>query len=140
MDPMSDFFEGASAAEVRERLAVQVEQAQRRAEAATAVRVEIEAVREQATSPRRELTVTVDSSGRLIDVALTDAGLQLGARALGRMIVDTSVRAQQAAGARAARIAADAFGEDDPAVAHLRSEIEARAPKADGLPDGIEYR
>ncbi|MGN8026732.1 YbaB/EbfC family nucleoid-associated protein [Microbacterium sp. 22242] len=137
---MSGFFEGMTAEEVQERLAVQVEQAQQRAEAASAVRSEIEAVREQATSLRREVTVAVDASGRLLDVTLSEAALQLGARALGRMIVDTSVKAQQAAGARAARIAAEAFGEDDPAVAHLRSEIEARAPKSDGLPDGIEYR
>jgi hypothetical protein len=133
---VSGFFDGLSADEVSERLAREVEQAQQRAAAASAVRAEIEAVRERVSSPRRELSVVVDASGRLLDVALTDDALRLSPAALGRLLVETAGRAQQAAGDRAGRIAADAFGEDDPAVAHLRGEIDARAPK----PDGIEYR
>ncbi|MDQ4215261.1 YbaB/EbfC family nucleoid-associated protein [Microbacterium sp. ASV81] len=133
---MSGFFGGATPGEVRERLARELEQAQQRAAAAAGVRADIEAVRERLSSPRRELTVVVDASGRLLDVGLTEAALQLGPAALGRLLVETANKAQQAAGERAARIAAEAFGEDDPAVAHLRSEIEERAPKA----DGIEYR
>lgn len=133
---MSGFFDGGTADEVSERVARDLERAQQRAVAASAVRAEIEAVRERVSSPRRELSVVVDASGRLLDVGLTDDALRLGPAALGRLLVETSGRAQQAAGARAGRIAADAFGEDDPAVAHLRGEIEARAPRS----DGIEYR
>lgn len=133
---MSGFFDGGTADEVSERVARDLERAQQRAVAASVVRAEIEAVRERVSSPRRELSVVVDASGRLLDVGLTDDALRLGPAALGRLLVETSGRAQQAAGARAGRIAADAFGEDDPAVAHLRGEIEARAPRS----DGIEYR
>jgi hypothetical protein len=133
---VSGFFDGLSADEVSERLARDLEQAQRRAEAATAVRAEIEAIQERVSSPRRELSVVVDASGRLLDVGLTDEALRMSPAALGRLLVETAGRAQQAAGVRAGRIAADAFGEDDPAVAHLRGEIEARAARS----DGIEYR
>lgn len=134
---MDGLFAGLGPAEVRERVARQIEEAQQRAAAATGVRTEIESVRERASSPRRELTVTVDASGRLLDVELAVAAMDLDARALGRLIVETAGRAQRAAGERAAQIAAEAFGEDDPAVAHLRSEIEERLPEDDNR---IEYR
>ncbi|PKI89917.1 hypothetical protein CW368_12190 [Actinomycetales bacterium SN12] len=132
---MAGFFDGVGAGEVRERFAAQVEQAHRRAEAAVAARIEIQGVRERVVSPRGELSVVVDASGRLLDVGLTDAALRLTPGALSRLILEMAQKAQWAAGERAVQVAAEAFGEEDAAVAHLRGEIAQLAPE----PGGVEY-
>ncbi|WP_051191869.1 YbaB/EbfC family nucleoid-associated protein [Microbacterium luticocti] len=104
----------------------QVAAAQQRAQAAQQMRAQVEAVRGTASSPRRELSVTVDASGRLVDVELSDAALNLGARDLSRMIVSTAQAASRDAGQQAVDLAAAAFGDDSPVVARLRDEVQAR--------------
>ena len=114
-----------------ERVQVQVEQAQERARAAQQMRAQVEAVRGKAYSPRRELAVTVDASGRLVDVELSDAAMDLRARDLSRLIVATAQAAQRDAGQQAVAMASEAFGDQSPVVARLRDELDSRAAQAE---------
>ncbi|OAN42090.1 YbaB/EbfC family nucleoid-associated protein [Microbacterium sp. H83] len=137
---MTDTFDWSDPVATRARIEQQVRDAERRAEQAAQVRDDIAAVREQASSPKRDVTVTVDSSGRLAAVALTDAAFDRSPAALGELIVSLAGDAQRAAGARAVEIAAEAFGAEDAAVEHLRDEIaQLPDPGQDGRPR-IEYR
>ncbi|WEG09296.1 YbaB/EbfC family nucleoid-associated protein [Microbacterium horticulturae] len=108
------------------RVQDQVAAAQQRAQAAQQMRAQVEAVRGTAYSQRRELSVTVDASGRLVDVELSDAALDLRARDLSRLIVTTAQAASRDAGQQAMDLAVTAFGEDSPVVARLRDEVQAR--------------
>lgn len=108
------------------RVQDQVAAAQQRAQAAQQMRARVDAVRGTAFSPRRELSVTVDASGRLVDMELSDAALDLRAKDLSRLIVTTAQAATRDAGQQATELAAAAFGEDSPVVARLRDEVEAR--------------
>lgn len=110
-----------------ERVQQQVKQAQQRAQAAQQMRAEVEAVRGKAYSQRRELAVTVDASGRLVDVELSDAAMDLRARDLASLIVATAQAAARDAGQQAMDLAAAAFGEDSPVVARLRDEVDSRS-------------
>lgn len=58
----------------------------------------------RATSPRGEVTVTVNAGGVLDDVTLTPAARALEADQLARLIVTTARQAQQAAGEQVAEI------------------------------------
>jgi len=125
---VSDFFSSAGADAAIARVEEQVAAAQARAAQAQQVQADIDAVRASATSPRREVTVTVDATGRLAGVRLSDAAYDLRPDALGRLIVETANRAQRLAGEQALEITATAFGADSPVVAHLRDELEKEPP------------
>ncbi|MFF2054031.1 YbaB/EbfC family nucleoid-associated protein [Leifsonia sp. NPDC058194] len=128
---MTDFFSADADADLAvARIEEQIAEAQERARRAGEVRQQIEALRGSATSPRRELTVTVDAGGRLLAVDLTDAAYRLAARDLGRLIVETANAAQRQAGAQAVAAASEAFGEESGIVAHLRDEVERARPAA----------
>jgi hypothetical protein len=134
---VSDFFSAdADADRAVARIEEQIAEAQERARRATEVRQRIEALRGSATSPRRELTVTVDASGRLAAVDLTDAAYRLSPRDLGRLLVETANAAQRQAGAKALEVASEAFGADSGVVAHLREEVEKAPPAGEGAGDG----
>ncbi len=140
---MSDFFSAdADADRAVRRIEEQVAEAQERARRAAEVRQGIDALRGVATSPRRELSVTVDASGRLVDVEVTDAAYRLSPRDLGRLIVETTRAAGRQAGAKAVELASEAFGAESGIVTHLRDEIERSKGPGDGvLGDGtrIQY-
>lgn len=110
------------------RVQQQVAQAQEQAVRAQAMKSEIDALRVTASDPRRRVSVTVDASGRLIDVELANSAYDVGAAELGRLLVQTANEAQRDAGAVAIQIAADTFGEDSAVVDHLRDELEAMYP------------
>ncbi|MFE1646752.1 YbaB/EbfC family nucleoid-associated protein [Microbacterium sp. P01] len=129
---MSDFFSADIDADLAiERVQQQIADAQARAAKAQAMRSDIEAVRGVASSPRREVTITVDASGRLAGVELADSAYDLSARELGRLIVETSNDAQRKAGEQALALAAEAFGEDSSVVDHLRAELDKEPPSAE---------
>lgn len=131
---MSDFFSAELDADLAiSRVQQQIADAQKMAAKAEAMREDVAAVRGVATAPRRELTVTVDSGGRLLKVDVADAAYDLEPRDLGRLIVATAEQARQKAGEQAIALAAEAFGEDSGVVAHLREEIEARPSDLDDV-------
>lgn len=100
--------------------------AQERAVRAEQVKAEVDAVRGRGRSPRGEVVVEVDASGQLRDVDLTDAAMALRPDELSRLIVEAARAAQREAGGRAVTIMGEAFGEDSPLTAHLRTEVEQR--------------
>jgi YD repeat-containing protein len=125
---VSDFFATGDADAAIARVEDQIAAAQARAAQARQLREDIDAVRGSATSPRREVTVTVDASGRLADVRLTEGAYELQADALGRLLVETANRAQRVAGEKALDLTAEVFGKDSPVVDHLRAELDRVPP------------
>lgn len=92
------------------------------------MQVDIDAVRAAATSPRREVSVTVDATGRLVGIRLADAAFELRPDALERVIVETAGDAQRLAGEQALEISRAAFGADSAIVERLAGEIERQSP------------
>lgn len=131
---MSDFFRagaGADADDVIARVEQQMAAAQMQAQRAQQFHDEIKAVRGESLSPRGEVRATVDASGRLAALDLSERALELSPRELGRLIVATSDAAQRAAGERAVGLAGEAFGTDSPVVGRLRAELDEEPPSAD---------
>lgn len=122
------------------RVNEQIAEAQENAVRAEQVKQDIDGLRERASSPRREVTVTVDASGRFTDLELTREAMMLAPDALARLVVETAARAQRGAGQRAIEIAAEVFGAESLAVDHLRGEVAARTPDRFGPDDEIGYR
>ncbi|UVS78769.1 YbaB/EbfC family nucleoid-associated protein [Actinokineospora sp. UTMC 2448] len=99
----------------------------RLAEAAAGAKAAAEGLRTagaRATSPRGEVTVTVNAAGALEDLALTPAARRLEVEALAQLIVTTARQARHAAGAHATAILTHHFG-DGPALDLIRSHAEA---------------
>jgi DNA-binding protein YbaB len=131
-----------SADEMIARVNAQVQEAQDRAAQATQFRAGVESVRGRALSPRGEVEVEADASGRLTDITLAAAALAHRPDVLGRLIVQTSHQAHQRAGEQAVQLAADAFGEDSETVSRLRDEVARRVGPEPAGPSGatIDYR
>lgn len=118
---------------VKARFRQHVADAQNRAQE---MRGEIDAVRGRGTSPRREVVVTADASGALMDLKLTDEALEFSPTTLAEMILDATGKARRDAGEQAIRITSDAFGESSSAVTMMRDEIDRRESARD---TGITY-
>lgn len=108
------------------RVQQDIEAARERAEKAAAAQAAIAAVRGRGRSPRGDVTVEVDASGMLRDLALTDDAMRRSPRELEALILDAARAAQRDAGAKAVAVAEDAWGAGNPAVEHLRAEVEQR--------------
>jgi len=135
MDSSSNMW--GSPDEAMARVNAQVAEAQQRAERATAVRIEMDALRGKAKSPKGEVEVEVDTSGRLVGLELTSDALELGERALSKLIIETSRAA--GAGELAVELAADAFGAESSITARFRDEITERNVKAAPVESDIKY-
>lgn len=129
--------EWGSADDVLGTIQKQIDQAQQTARVAQALRSDIDALKVAEQSPRREVTVTVDSTGRLIDLRLEDAAASLSLADLERVILDTARTAARKAGQRAVALAEDHFGEGSSVAQRLQSEVDERAA---GSADGVSYR
>lgn len=77
-----------------------------------------------ATSPRGEVSVTVNAGGALDDVTLTPAARRLEADALSVLIVATAREAQRLAGERMAEVMAGYLGEGE-ALARVTEHLPA---------------
>ncbi|ROP35168.1 YbaB/EbfC family nucleoid-associated protein [Saccharothrix texasensis] len=93
-------------ADYRERL-------ERAAQGARAASASLREVGATATSPRGEVSVTVNAGGLLDDVTLTPAARRLEADALSVLIVATAREAQRLAGARMAEVMCGYLGEGE---------------------------
>jgi len=127
---VTDLFSSREAEAAIARIEQQVAEAQVRAAQAQQVQADIDAVRASATSPRREITVTVDAAGRLAGIRLADAAYDLRTDTLEQLIVETAGRAQRLAGEQALEISRAAFGADSPIVERLAGEIDREPPSA----------
>lgn len=110
------------------RVNQQVSAAQARAESATRLREQIEQVQGRARSPRGEVEVTTDSTGRVTDLYLHDDALHLGADRLSQMILTTIDQARRQAAETTVEMARETFGDDSPAVTVLAAEINRQSP------------
>jgi DNA-binding protein YbaB len=93
-------------ADYRERL-------ERAAHGARAASASLREVGASATSPRGEVTVTVNAGGVLDQVTLTPAARKLEVDALAVLIVATAREAQRLAGARMTEVMAGYLGEGE---------------------------
>lgn len=84
-------------------------------------------VGQTATSPRREVTVTVGAGGALEDLTLTPAARTLESDELARLILDTTRRARYAVGAQAVGIATEYF-DASPALEIIKQHLPTAAP------------
>jgi DNA-binding protein YbaB len=114
----------SSIATIREQMAATLA----RAEQAQGLKDQIARVRATSTSPRREVTVVVDASGRLVDVTFSADATNLSPDELSKEVLAAVARAQREAGDQAIALTADIFGEDSETVAMLRSEVDERMP------------
>jgi DNA-binding protein YbaB len=121
----------------RARIQEQLEQAQRAAVKATAVRDQIAAIRGTATSRDRAVTAVCDASGALLDLELADDVQDANPRALAQQIVATVREATAKAGAQAVAVAQEAFGEDSATANQLRAEVADREARREA--PGISY-
>lgn len=136
---MSDPLDGSlfpDAEATAARIERQIADAQETARRAELMKVEYEAIRGHAASPRGEVEVTVETSGRLTALRLADDALRLEPEALSALILSTAALAQQEAAAQSLTLVSDTFGEDSAVTAHLRDElgrISSDETRGDGL-------
>ena len=115
----------------------QIDHAQKFAVEAQRVQQEIAAVVGRARSRDGLVTVTVSVSGQLTDLHISEDASEGSMAELAKTIRTTMAGAQARAGEQAVQLMGDAFGEDAPATARLRSELEQRAAPPEGR--GLKY-
>jgi DNA-binding protein YbaB len=97
---------------------------ERVAYSARAASASLREVGASASSPRGEVTMTVNAAGGLEHVALTPAARKLEADVLAALIVTTSREAQRLASTRMAEVMAGYLGEGD-ALAEITQHLPA---------------
>ncbi len=97
---------------------------ERAAYGARAASASLREVGASATSPRGEVTVTVDAAGVLDHVSLAAAARKLDADTLAALIVTTAREAQRLASARMAEVMAQYLG-DGEALAQITQHLPA---------------
>ena len=138
MDSSSNMW--GSPDEAMARVAQQVQEAQERAARASEVRAEMDALRGVATSPKREVEATADTSGRLVGLVLSGDALELHESDLAQLILATAAQAAARAGALAVDLAAEAFGAESAITSRFRDEISERNETANPTGSDISYR
>lgn len=99
---------------------------------ATVVADEARTAAASARSPRGEVVVTARAGGVISAVEFSQAALDLGAAALGRITAETIAEAQHAAATRFADRAAEEFVGNPELAAELRAEAEQAFPAPGG--------
>lgn len=82
-----------------------------------------------ARSPRGEVTVTAQPTGRVVSVVLTEAAESLAAPELSRLLTETVALAQHRAAMDALDRSAAVLGDGSPLVAQMRGEALAAFPE-----------
>jgi hypothetical protein len=114
-----------------DRIDEQVADVQRRAEQAARLRDEVDALRGSATATGREVSVEVDSLGRLVGISFDAGAYNLPPRELGQVVLRTVAAARDQAGRAVMDRVEDAFGADSETAAALRSTYQPPTPPAD---------
>ncbi|MFC0707754.1 YbaB/EbfC family nucleoid-associated protein [Cellulomonas uda] len=112
------WHEGAS-----ERIARQVRDAERHAEAAEALRDEFARQHASARSGRGEVRVEVDARGRLVRLVLSDRATALPAATLARLVEDTARAAAHQVDASALALVERRLGAGSPLLAAMREDL-----------------
>lgn len=85
--------------------------------------------RASAESPGGETTVTVDSSGGMIALHLTEQAMRLPADELAAMILDTSQRAQATMARQMASLVSDLYGAGSETAAFIGGAYTSQFPE-----------
>ncbi|PTT20562.1 hypothetical protein DBR36_05635 [Microbacterium sp. HMWF026] len=112
-----------------------VRRAQQRAERYPALQASIDAVRGSAVSIRRDLSVEVDAGGVLRDLRIADAALYCCKQQAASEILELVAKATRTARAKTLEATTEIMGADDPIVATIAQQLEARNA-ADDAPAG----
>lgn len=83
----------------------------------------------------RMVTVTVDARGRLVDLKLTREATDLFPSDLATTILDCVDKARSRAGAKASKIASDAWGAESDLDQRMRKAYSPRTESASDAPD-----
>lgn len=106
-----------------------------RAERQTAVTAELsdrlQQARGSAESPGGEVVVTVDQSGGLADLQLTDQAMRLSTRELGELILATSRRAQANLAKEVSAIVDGLYGAGSTTAGFIGGTYSAQFPEPD---------
>lgn len=127
------------------RVEREAEEAQQRAVVAQRFATDVAAMRAEARSPRGEVSLAVDTSGRLTALDLTDGALELPASELAALILSVAASAQKRAARAAIALSEEVFGAEAGVVGQLRGEFEARVgdlsgdEETDGGPTGVRW-
>jgi YbaB/EbfC DNA-binding family protein len=114
-------------------LADQMADVQRRAEAAAALRDEVDAMRESGTSAGREVTVEVDSIGRLVDITFSAGASRLSPDDLASVVLDTVGAARERIGHAVMARIEDTFGAGSATAEAMRpTYLPPPEPDSDG--------
>lgn len=119
------------------RLREQVAQAQETARRADEMKDRFEAIRGRAASPRDEVRVTVETSGRLTALELDESARDLTAKDLAALILRTVGEAQRRAADESMALVAETFGPESPVAENLRGELARMVPPD---PSGSDLR
>lgn len=101
---------------------------ERAAYGARAASASLREVGASVTSPRGEVTVTVNAAGALDGLSLTPAARKLESDALAELIMATTREAQRLAGARMAEVMAGYLG-DGEALAQITQHLPAEVAR-----------
>lgn len=113
------------------RINDQIAAAQEHAEKAITLRDKVESIREQATSPNREISIEVDSLGRITNLELTETAYTHTPTKLAKLILATFNQAHRLAGQATITMAEATFGTESQSVAALRETYLPPEPPQD---------
>lgn len=135
---MEDAQEAAAAALAK--IDAQVAAAEARRAGLDQLAEEIATLTATARSPQGEVTAEAQSSGRIVQVSVTEAAVKLSATRLSQLLTETVAEAQRKAALAAVECSARVLGEESPLVGQLRTEAEAAYPAPGGASSDIGYR
>jgi DNA-binding protein YbaB len=118
--------------EVLARIDDDVRRVQQRAAILATLQQTVDGIRGTARSDQHDVTVEVDSSGRVTDLRIEDQAFQRGGRQLSGEILALIRAALRSAREQALAATAELVGEDDPMIGVIRAEDEAAAANSHG--------
>ncbi|QCQ17405.1 YbaB/EbfC family nucleoid-associated protein [Microbacterium sp. RG1] len=128
-----------AAEEVREalqRIDEQVAQAAAHADEMQLLAAQISELSAEVSSPRGEVSITVDVSGRLTDLRFDDSAFDLTPRELSALVLDAVAEGYRRTSTASVDLAEATLGPQSPTVAHLRDGVEANAPRINRPDEG----
>lgn len=137
-DAMSDLDPLAEAG-IRE-IEAQIAESQRRADKAVQLRDEIDAMSDSVTSSGREVTIDVDSLGRLRNITFADSAYHLDPARLAEVVLETYRQAHQAIGTAIMHKIEDAYGAESATTEAMRQTFMPPPPPVDDEPKNTPPR
>lgn len=107
------------------RIREDVRRAEERGALLPQLQAAVDGVRGRAISPRRDISVEVDSSGALRALNISDAALERGGRRLSQEVMDLVSKATQDVRAQTLALSVEILGEEDPLVKVFAADFEA---------------